>query len=134
MPRADTLSVLVGLVRDTTGRILINQRRAGTHRAGEWEFPGGKRRPGEAPYDALRRELAEEIGIEVLAAEPFIALEHDYGDRRVSLGVWAVRRYRGEAAAREGQALRWVPLLELPECGLLAANRPIVDALLAGGR
>lgn len=130
MGRADTVSVLVGLVRDADGRILINQRRAGTHRAGEWEFPGGKRRGGERPYDALCRELAEEIGIEVLAADPFMALEHDYGDRHVSLDVWAVRRYRGEPVGREGQALRWVTALELPACGLLAADRPIVEALL----
>src|SRR5262245_51631618 len=49
--------VLVGLIRDEQGRWLVNQRRAGTHMAGWWEFPGGKSQPGEAPFAALRREL-----------------------------------------------------------------------------
>jgi 8-oxo-dGTP diphosphatase len=128
--RSGILRVLVGLVRDDEGRVLINQRRAGTHRAGEWEFPGGKQIEGEAPFDALCRELAEELGIRVLAAEPFIQLDHDYGDRCVRLDVWCVRRYRGEPVAREGQPLRWVRAEELDRVALLPADEPIVRALL----
>lgn len=127
---SDVLRVLVGLVRDEHGRVLINQRRAGTHRAGEWEFPGGKQAAGEAPYDALCRELAEELGIRVLAAEPFMQLEHDYGDRCVRLDVWHVRRYRGEPVAREGQPLCWVRPEDLDRVALLPADEPIVRALL----
>jgi 8-oxo-dGTP diphosphatase len=120
------------LIRDAGGRVLINQRRAGTHRAGEWEFPGGKRRREERPFDALRRELAEELGIDVIEAEPFLRLEHDYGDRLVELDVWHVTRYRGEPHAREGQPLRWIVPPELLRVALLPADRPIVEALLRG--
>jgi 8-oxo-dGTP diphosphatase len=97
--------------------------------AGSWEFPGGKRNAGESRWAALRRELAEELGIDVEAAEPLIDLVHDYGDRRIRLDVWVVRGYAGQPEAREGQPLRWVALADLANAGLLEADRPIVEAL-----
>ena len=57
--------VLVGLIADERGRWLVNQRRAGTHMAGLWEFPGGKLEAGERPEQTLIRELKEELGITV---------------------------------------------------------------------
>ena len=109
-----TVHVLVGLIGDAHGRWLVNRRRSGTHMAGFWEFPGGKRAAGEERYDALRRELQEELGIEVLAAEPFSELVHDYPDNRVRLDVWRIVRYRGEPQSRaflrclkQGAAAQW---------------------------
>lgn len=123
--------MLVGLIAGEGGRWLVNQRRPGTDLAGYWEFPGGKLAAGEEPFDALRRELAEELGIEVLAAEPFIRLVHDYPAKRVLLDVWRIDRYRGEVKACEGQALAWLPAAELPTAvELLPADLPIVEALL----
>ena len=130
--RQDLIHVLVGLLVDERGRYLINQRQAGTHMAGSWEFPGGKRGGNEARHDALARELVEELGIRVIAAEPMLAFRHDYPDRSVQLDVWRVLDYAGRPYSREGQLLRWVPLGELEEVDLLAADRPIIDALLAG--
>jgi 8-oxo-dGTP diphosphatase len=121
--------VLVGLIADGDGRWLVNQRRAGTHLAGRWEFPGGKSEPGEAPGAALKRELEEELGIDVLQAEPWFELLHDYPDKSVRLDIWRVERYRGEVAAREGQVLRWVTLAELESLPLLEADWPIVERL-----
>ena len=130
--------VLVGLIGDGHGRWLVNQRRAGTHRAGAWEFPGGKRLDGEERLVALARELAEELGIEVLDAEPLLELVHDYADKRVLLDVWLVRSYRGRVEPREGQPLRWVTVEELDGLALLEADGPIVEALrrlaATGGR
>jgi 8-oxo-dGTP pyrophosphatase MutT (NUDIX family) len=65
-----------------TGRRLVNCRPVGTPSAGSWESPGGERQPDEAPLAALTRELDEELGIEVLEAEPVLALVHDYPDKR----------------------------------------------------
>jgi 8-oxo-dGTP diphosphatase len=123
--------VLVGLIADGHGRWLVNQRRAGTHMAGYWEFPGGKLASGEEPLAALRRELDEELGIEVLEAEPLIELFHDYPEKRVRLDVWRVLRHRGVVVAREGQALRWAAVDELAGLPLLAADQPIIDKLRA---
>ena len=126
-PRA--VDVVVGLIGDSSGRWLVNRRPPGTPLAGSWEFPGGKRQPGEAPLAALKRELDEELGIEVLEAEPVLVLEHDYPDKRVRLDVWHVCRYRGQAAPREGQPLRWVTVAECRELPLLPADGPIVERL-----
>jgi 8-oxo-dGTP diphosphatase len=123
------LHVLVGLIRDARGLWLVNQRRPGTDLAGFWEFPGGKRQPDETPLAALRRELDEELGVEVLAAKPWLELVHDYPDKRVLLDVWRVLDYRGEINAREGQALDWVEAGRLAGLPLLPADLPIVAAL-----
>jgi 8-oxo-dGTP diphosphatase len=122
---------MVGLIEDGHGRWLINQRPAGKEMAGAWEFPGGKVGSGEEPLVALHRELHEELGIEVTAAEPLLTLEHDYPEKRVKLDVWRVLAYDGTPEPRERQVLRWVATAELAEAGLLPADRPIVDALLA---
>ena len=128
------VDVVVGLIGDSSGRWLVNCRPPGTPLAGSWEFPGGKRQPGEAPLAALKRELDEELGIEVLEAEPVLVLEHDYPDKRVRLDVWLVSRYRGQPTPREGQPLRWVTVAECRELPLLPADGPIVERLGSLGK
>jgi 8-oxo-dGTP diphosphatase len=123
------VDVVVGLISDGSGRWLVNCRPAGTPLAGSWEFPGGKRNPGETPLAALKRELDEELGIDVLEAEALLTLTHDYHDKSVRLDVWRVLKYRGAAAAREGQPLKWVTVEECRELELLAADWPIVERL-----
>jgi 8-oxo-dGTP diphosphatase len=126
-----SVHVVVAIIRDAAGRFLIGQRAPGAHMAGAWEFPGGKKGPNETRLAALQRELAEELGIAAVAAEPFIEISHSYPDRRVRLDVWVVGDYRGEPAPREGQPLRWATLEELADTGLLEADRPVVAALQA---
>ena len=122
---------MAGLIADSSGRVLVGRRRAGTHMEGYWEFPGGKRRPGEGPRGALVRELREELGIIVLGAEFMAELTHRYPDRRVRLELWRVDRFDGEPHAREGQALKWVAPENLLALPLLPADRPLVEELLA---
>ena len=121
--------VVVGLITDGRDRWLVNRRPAGTPLAGWWEFPGGKCQPGEAPFEALRRELEEELGIALRQAEQELTLVHDYADKRVRLEVWRVRRYDGIVAAREGQKLHWVTVGECRGLKLLEADWPIVERL-----
>ena len=61
-PTGTVLQVVAGLIQDERGRVLVGQRRPGTHMAGYWEFPGGKRCSGESSRQALDRELREEFG------------------------------------------------------------------------
>ena len=124
------VDVVVGIVRDSAGRILVNQRRPGTHLAGLWEFPGGKCHTGEGHQTALARELQEELGIEMVTAEPLLTLCHDYPDRRVHLDVWSVLEYMGEPRSREEQAIAWVYPQALSSLEFLPADAPIVTALL----
>ncbi|QWF71715.1 Nudix family hydrolase [Methylomonas paludis] len=122
------LHVAVGVIDDRQGNILITLRPNHTHLGGLWEFPGGKLEAGETVPQALRRELQEEIGIDVQAATPLIKVRHDYGDRRVLLDVWRVNAYNGVETPREGQAMRWVNVRQLNQYQFPAANQPIIKA------
>jgi 8-oxo-dGTP diphosphatase len=121
--------VVAGALMNAAGAVLIAQRPAGKHLAGGWEFPGGKLDAGEEDSAALRRELAEELGIEVLASVPFMTLTHAYADRVVELRMHLVERWEGEPRGLDGQALRWVPLGQLHHADILDADRPFIDAL-----
>ncbi|WP_405227728.1 8-oxo-dGTP diphosphatase MutT [Lentisalinibacter sediminis] len=124
------LQVVAGILRDGDSRILISRRQPGKHGAGRWEFPGGKIAPGEEPLAALRRELAEEIGIEVLGARRFMALEHDYPERSVALDFHLVTGWRGRVQALERQELAWASAAELFDYDMLEADAPVLEALL----
>jgi 8-oxo-dGTP diphosphatase len=125
------LRVVAAALREQAalGRVLIAQRPAGKWQAGRWEFPGGKVEAGESERAALDRELEEELGIRVLAAELLGVFEHDYADRRVAIGLWLVTAYEGEPQGRDGQALRWVTGAELGDCDLLEADLPMLPRL-----
>ena len=131
MPRQTeltTLDVVVGIVTDDTDRVLIQQRDDGPF-AGLWEFPGGKRRHDETPFDALARELHEENAIVVRDARPLIRVVHHYPDRVVQLNTFDVTHYEGEAIAAEGQPVRWVSRRALLDEPMLPADRPISVAV-----
>jgi mutator protein MutT len=126
---APAIHVAAGVLVDRGGRVLIAQRPPGKHLAGAWEFPGGKLEPGERPADGLRRELKEEIGVDIERPRPLMRLRHTYAYGEVLLDIWVVRRYRGEPRSLDGQALRWCRRAELADADLLPADRPIVEAL-----
>ncbi|MDH3692068.1 MAG: Nudix family hydrolase [Gammaproteobacteria bacterium] len=123
------IHVAVGIVLDSHDRVLIAQRRSDGLHARKWEFPGGKFEPGESAIDALRRELHEELGICVLHAYPLITIAHDYGSRKVLLGVWRVTKFTGTPTNRENQNIQWVIPSDLWQFDLLAANRRIAQAI-----
>jgi 8-oxo-dGTP diphosphatase len=121
--------VVAAALYDAAGRVLIAQRPPGKHLAGRWEFPGGKVAPGEEEAAALRRELREELGIEVTAAAPCMRLVHAYEERDVELSLWIVAHYRREPQPLDAQGLKWVAPALLPEEDILEADRPFVAAL-----
>lgn len=124
------LHVVAGALFDATGRVLIAQRPAGKILAGRWEFPGGKVQDDEDPYAGLVRELREELGVEVQAAERLIHYPHAYPDRTVWLDMWIVSDWNGEPRGLDGQALKWVEPARLCEEDILEADQPIVAALV----
>ena len=124
-----TIRVVAAVLHAADGRVLITQRPAGKSYAGMWEFPGGKVEPGEAAEAALRRELREELGIDVAGCRPLLTLRHEYPERQVELLVWTVEHYAGVAQGLEGQALRWLPVPELRRIDMLPADLPIIERL-----
>ena len=96
---------------------------------GYWEFPGGKLEPGEDSWQALVRELKEELAIEADRGHELMVLEHGYRSRRVQLEIWQVSKYRGRPEPQEGQRIHWCELRELAQLRLLPADGPIVAKL-----
>jgi 8-oxo-dGTP diphosphatase len=127
--RSSRLHVVAGVLRDSEGRVLIAQRLPGTHLAGLWEFPGGKCEADESPETALRRELLEELDIEIGATRPLIRIPWDYAEKSLLLDVHIILDYVGSARSREGQALRWVDPERLRGEEMPAADRPVIAAL-----
>ncbi len=134
MTTAFPLHVAVGVVRDKSGKILITQRPKHVHQGGFWEFPGGKVAIGETVAQALRRELREEVGIEVEAASPLIKINYRYPDRHVILDVWQVHAFSGIAWPCEQQAMHWILPSQLKDYTFPAANQPIISATLLPDR
>ena len=123
------MHVVAGVMEDARGRVLLARRTAGRDLAGAWEFPGGKVDPGETPRQALARELEEELGIHVQAAEALIAVPQQYRDKRILLDVYRVTRYAGKPRDLEQQALAWSPHDKLRTYPMPPADRPVVAAL-----
>ncbi len=118
---------------DGDGRILIAKRPEGRSLAGLWEFPGGKVEPGESPEHALIRELAEELGIDIAAADltPLTFASHDYPDFHLLMPLFLCRRWRGTVAPHEGQELLWVKPAELLSYAMPSADEPLKALLPA---
>ncbi|HKX42753.1 MAG TPA: NUDIX domain-containing protein [Burkholderiaceae bacterium] len=104
------VDVAVGVLVDRDGRFLLTSRPEGKVYAGYWEFPGGKLEAGETVEAALRRELHEEIGIEIGAVQPWRIEIVDYEHARVRLHFCKVYDWRGEFEMRERQAMAWQQL------------------------
>lgn len=133
-PRARKL-VVAGLVVDDAGRVLITQRAATWSLPLQWEFPGGKVEPGEAPAAALERELVEEIGARVEVGRIWDVLFHAYPTFDLVMLVYQCRLLPGEVArVVEVADLAWVSTSELPGTwDILPADRPLIDRLIAEG-
>ncbi|MGH8559725.1 MAG: NUDIX domain-containing protein, partial [Methylococcales bacterium] len=91
------LQVAVGVVSDSSGKILISRRHPASPQGAFWEFPGGKIEAGESIVAALGRELDEELGIKVESASPLIRIHHRYPDIAVVLHVYRVEAYASRA-------------------------------------
>jgi 8-oxo-dGTP diphosphatase len=102
--------VAVGVLLRPDGSFLLTSRPEGKAYAGFWEFPGGKLEEGETVEQALRRELIEELGIEIGQAQPWRVDEFDYPHARVRLHFCKVTQWTGELQMREGQRMAWQQL------------------------
>lgn len=121
------IEVAVGVVVNSSRQVLVGQRTVKDDYFEKWEFPGGKLERDESPKTALKRELEEETGLQVVSSEEMLVLEHDYPDRHVKLYVYLVTEFCGKANGREGQQLRWVSADELNQLDFLAGNRVITQ-------
>ena len=127
------IEVAAGLVfRD--GKLLITQRFPGAHCGGLWEFPGGKREPSESFEECLRRELQEELGIEVCIGELVESLRHDYPEKSVFLKFFLGHWLQNEPRPLHCHDLAWVTRDELSNYSFPAADARLLNKLRAADR
>lgn len=126
--RLVSVHAVVGILRrDHT--LLVAQRPAGKPYSGYWEFPGGKIEQNESALDALKRELHEELGVDILNAEPLFQHTHDYPDKTVLLDLWLVTEFAGEPHGKEDQQLRWATFQDIQALNLLEGNWAIMEKI-----
>jgi len=120
---------VVAAVIERDGRYLLAQRLEGAHLAGTWEFPGGKREPGETDEAALVRELREELDVVIAVRRKLTSILHRYPEKTVSLGFYRADIIEGEPRAIGCRAILWVTPEEMGALELPPADRPLVDML-----
>ena len=124
----NSVEVSAGLVF-RSGKLLITQRHANTHLGGLWEFPGGKRHDGETFEECLRRELREELGIEVEVRELIEEITHHYPEKSVHLKFFRCDWLRNEPQALGCNAFVWIEAQQLDQYAFPEADARFLEKL-----
>ncbi|WP_254173278.1 A/G-specific adenine glycosylase [Planktothrix pseudagardhii] len=119
----------VAVIWNQQGQILIDKRPAKGLLGGLWEFPGGKLEAGETLEECIKREIQEELAIEIEVKDHLITIEHAYTHFKVTLNVYHCRYMSGEPQPLECDEIRWVTLDEIEQFPFPKANEKIIAAL-----
>ena len=128
MPFKASIEVAAALIFDSD-RLLIAKRPPGVHLEGLWEFPGGKREPGETYESCLLREIREELGCEVLVGPMLHESEHAYPEKSVRIRFFQCRVVSGMPEPLECAALRWVSQDSLGQFQFPEADQALIEQL-----
>ena len=123
------IHIVIGIVKNTNNEVVVTKRRHDVHLGGLLEFPGGRVEAHESPEQALRRELKEELNIDLHECSPLIQVAYPYPDRNVFLDVYTVSAYAGTVTANESQELDWKQITTLDKLDFPYANYGIISAL-----
>lgn len=113
------------------GRFLITKRPEGSHLAGLWEFPGGKKEAHESLELCLQREIKEELGMDIRVDKPIITVQHEYDQMFVVLHFFKCTRLKGSPKALEGQEIRWVNPADFPQYTFPPPDSEIIGYLVS---
>ncbi|MGM3305893.1 8-oxo-dGTP diphosphatase MutT [Anabaena sp. WFMT] len=119
----------VAVIWNDQKQILIDRRLPQGTMGGLWEFPGGKIEHGETIQECIKREIYEELGIEIMVGEHLITINHTYTHLQVTLTVHHCQHLQGIPQAIECAEIRWVNLNELDQFTFPEANIEIIAAL-----
>ena len=117
------------ILHPADGTVLIAQRKDGVHKAGFWEFPGGKCEDDEAPLQCVLRETREETGLEIMILEAWPVIMHAYSERTVVLHPFLCQAESGNAQPRESKQIAWVLPEDLSRYSFPEANGPLLKRL-----
>ncbi|MBO60909.1 MAG: 8-oxo-dGTP diphosphatase MutT [Verrucomicrobiales bacterium] len=123
------VEVAAGLVF-RNGKLLITKRQKGSHLAGLWEFPGGKRESGETVEECLRRELREELGIQIAVGQALETVTHRYPEKTVQITFFTCRLTKGEPSAIECADLVWSERESLAKFDFPPADQRLISRLV----
>ncbi len=129
-PSVKHIRVVAGVIFNQQQQILLSTRPHGKSYEGYWEFAGGKIEPDETEMQALKRELREELNINVQRAFSWLTKTQNYGAVKVHLHFFKIPKWTGEVLPREGQALSWQNPQDLTVSPVLMANTSILKSLL----
>src|SRR5574340_1034376 len=124
-PRIDVVAAVV----QRGDSFLVTRRLDGTHLAGYWEFPGGKRHDGESDAEALAREMREELAVEVIVGDLVLFVSHAYADREVALNFYRCE-LAGEPTPQLGQEMKWVGRDALRTLQFPPADAELIELLI----
>jgi mutator protein MutT len=117
--------VAAGLIR-RDGKILITKRPAGSHLAGLWEFPGGKKEKGETLMECLEREIREELGVAVRAEHLLSRVDHEYDSKSITLYLFQCSDPEGEPLPIGCESLAWIDPEELDQYPMPPADGELI--------
>jgi 8-oxo-dGTP diphosphatase len=123
-----TIEVVAAIISDNEGHILATQRGYGDMKDG-WEFPGGKIEPGETLEQALRREITEELAVNIEIDGALCTVEWDYPVFHLTMHCFLCHMVDGEFALLEHEASQWLNRDELWTVDWLPADRQVVSLL-----
>jgi 8-oxo-dGTP diphosphatase len=124
------IEIAIALIRKQDGAYLITRRFYDAFQGGLWEFPGGKIEPGETPEETVKREVTEELGVEIILGEALPVIEYDYGDRVVRLHPFRASLVPRSKPVPVGcEEYSWVPPEKLHYYDFPAANSKLIRDL-----
>lgn len=121
--------IVIGIIENESKEILISKRPDEKMLGGLWEFPGGKAEKNEFDEDALKRELMEEVGIEVEILGRLPEIKHAYSHFSITMVPFRVRHISGEPKNLESSQIRWIKESELRTYPFPRANTKLMDIL-----
>lgn len=126
------IQVAAAIIKNGQGLLLIARRKPGKSQGGLWEFPGGKLEEGESPEACLRRELMEEMGIEIAVDRLFGVNDHYYGDLHIHLIAYEARFAAGDITLIDHDRYDWVRKEQLAGYSFAPADIKFVHMLMQG--
>lgn len=125
------LLVAAAALTNDAGEVLIATRPLGKKMAGQWEFPGGKVEPGEAPEETVIREYFEELGITLdrNSLMPLTFASHAYDEFHLMMPLFSCTRWQGTPHPKEGQNLAWVKPADFNAYDFVPADLPLLPVI-----
>jgi A/G-specific adenine glycosylase len=120
----------VGIIKNGNDEVLIALRPEDAMLGGLWEFPGGKQEGNEELADTVKRELKEELGVEVSICKPFMKLDHAYSHFKITMHAYLCDLQKGTPEPKSSQEVRWISIDKLDDYPFPKANRRLTEKLM----